>query len=554
MKNKLTLVLIVLMSTLFFPFSALAAEKQDRALIISTSNDITEVRILDTIISNFTSDITVKSDEESIKLDEYTHVFYVGTINKKISTDLINQMENFQGKVIFFGKNVEQLKKRFAFVKTSENEMIRSVSIPKSSIRTEIEEKRIIKKIEVVGKNQEVLASGDDTKPLIIKDNDSYYVGTTNFHNPIGMVIGEALYEVFGKQANSERVKYLRLEDIHPKVDAANLKEIAVYLKEQNIPYLVTVIPVYTSPKTQEEINLADVPELVKVLQYMQKNGASFILHGYKHQYRDSETGEGFEFWDVDNNRPVYQSQDDKIVIPTNEVQQQKLEQYEEKYIRDAIQNGVEEMISHRLYPLAFEPSHYAMSQAGYKILAEHFSTYVGQLQITDQSRKSTYSLITDGKPSFLHGMKLIPETMGYIDKDIKNPTNPYELSLKNMKAKGDDIAQYSDSYFAAFYHPYLGLDTLKEVVSILNSYPNTTWLDLKQSSNEVKVDDILIQSENGEITIEKDRLSSEYETTIVVNHSFKYLLIAGGLLFIMAIYLITSRFNLNPSTEIRNE
>lgn len=553
MKNKLTLVLIVLVSTLFFPFSTLAAEKQERALIISTSNDLTEARILDTIISNFTSDITVKSDEESIKIDEYTHVFYVGTINKKVPTELINQMENFQGKVIFFGKNVEQLKKRFAFVKTSEYEIIRSVSIPKSTIRSEIEEARIIKKIEV-GKNQEILANGDDTKPLIIKDNDSYYVGTTKFHNPIGMVIGEALYEVFGKQPNSERVKYLRLEDIHPKVDAANLKEVAVYLKEQNIPYLVTIIPVYTYPKTQEEINLVDVPELVKVLQYMQKNGASFILHGYKHQYRETETGEGFEFWDVDNNRPVYQSKDDKVVIPTNEVQQQKLEAYEKKYIEDAIQNGVEEMIAHRLYPLAFEPSHYAMSQAGYKILAEHFSTYVGQLQITDQSRESTYSLITDGKPSFLHGMKLIPETMGYIDRDIKNPDNPFELSLKNMKATGDDIAQYSDAYFAAFYHPYLGLDTLKEVVSILNSYPNTTWLDLKQSTNEVKVDDILIQSKNGEITIEKNLLSSEYETNIVVNHTFKYLLIAGGLLFIMAIYLLTSRFNLNPSTEIRNE
>jgi len=541
MKNKIISLLIVIICIMFSYNTSVSAEQKDRVLIIYTadeSNDLTHVRILDIIVSYFTSDITIKSQEESINLDKFSHVFYVGFINKKLPPDLINQLEHYQGKVVFFGNNVEQLIKRYQFLETGGADTIRSVSIPQSPISTEIEETWATKKIKVIG-NQDILAFGDDTKPLIIKDKESYYVGTTNFQNPVGMILGQVLYEVFEKEPSNIRVKYLRLEDIHPKTDVLKLKEIARYLKSQEIPYLVTVIPVYTSPSTKEEIHLADVPELVKVLKYMQENGASFILHGYKHQYRDDETGEGFEFWDVKNNRPVYQLKDDKIVHPTNEGELQKLEDFEKGYIQKAIQNGVEEMIAHKLYPLAFEAPHYAMSQTGYKVLSEHFSTYVGQLQITDKSWKSSYSTIKSGKPSFLHGMTIIPETIGYVDRDFKNTTHPFDASLNNMKSLGDDVYQYSDSYLAAFYHPYLGLATLKEVVTHLNSYPNTVWFDLKKLPNEVKVDDVMIQTKDGELTIQKDKLSSTYEINLFVKDSFKYLLLFGGVLLSAAIYIV---------------
>jgi len=555
MKNKIILLFTVFMVGILSSHTPVSAEGESSAVIIyspNQSNDLTQVRILDTIVSHFTSDITITSDEESINLDEYSHVFYLGLINKKLSSSLIQQMEGFQGGMVFFGNNAEQLTKRYGFVSAGESETIRSVSIPQSGIKTEVEESRSILKINATS-NQEIVSVGDESKPLIIKDKGSYYVGTTNLHNPVGMVIGETLYEVFEKQKNEKKVKYLRLEDIHPKTDAKNLETVAKYLKNQKIPYLVTIIPVYTSKKIKEEIHFSDVPELVKVLQYMQKNGASFILHGYKHQYRETETGEGFEFWDVQNNRPIYQSKDDKVLFPTNVEEQLMLEDYERQYIKEAIENGVTEMIAHNLYPLAFEAPHYAMSQSGYEILSGYFSTYVGQLQITDQSRKSTYGPITNGKPSFLHGMTSIPETMGYIEKDIHNPEKPFAESLKNMKSLGDDVSQYSDGYLGAFYHPYLGLDTLKEVVKILNSYPNTTWLDLKQLPNKVEVENVLIQSKNGEVTIEKNIVSSDYEMNIFVKNSFMYVLLIGGLLFCLAIYFISIRQKNISSNETRN-
>ena len=65
------------------------------------------------------------------------------------------------------------------------------------------------------------------------------------------------------------------------------------------MPYMITVIPVYKDPDTGKIIHLKDKPELVDLLRSMQDDGAAIIMHGYTHQFYDSETGEGFEFWDV---------------------------------------------------------------------------------------------------------------------------------------------------------------------------------------------------------------------------------------------------------------
>ena len=48
---------------------------------------------------------------------------------------------------------------------------------------------------------------------------------------------------------------YLRLEDVHPVADINQLKEIAELLKEKQIPYMITVIPVYTDPQTGKRYN-----------------------------------------------------------------------------------------------------------------------------------------------------------------------------------------------------------------------------------------------------------------------------------------------------------
>ena len=78
------------------------------------------------------------------------------------------------------------------------------------------------------------------------------------------------------------------------------------------MPYMITVIPVYKDPDTGKIIHLKDKPELVDLLRSMQDDGAAIIMHGYTHQFYDSETGEGFEFWDVKTDQPIRQPKHEK--------------------------------------------------------------------------------------------------------------------------------------------------------------------------------------------------------------------------------------------------
>lgn len=188
----------------------------------------------------------------------------------------------------------------------------------------------------------------------------------------------------------------------------------------------------------------------------MQDDGASIIMHGYTHQFYDSETGEGFEFWDVKqinqfvNRNMKTKTKDD---FPNTEAYNQyvqKGEEFEEQYTTDHIEKGIQELVDAKLYPVAFEAPHYTMSQKGYEILSRYFSTYVGQLQLNDTTWRSMHSPFYTSTPSFLHGMKLMPETVGFIEEDKPQ-------AIAKMKERAVSVAKLSDGIIGAFYHPYLG-------------------------------------------------------------------------------------------------
>lgn len=120
------------------------------------------------------------------------------------------------------------------------------------------------------------------------------------------------------------------------------------------------------------------------------------------------------------------------------------------------------------------------MSQKGYEILSRYFSTYVGQLQLSDTTWKSMHSPAYRSTPSFLHGMKLMPETVGFIEEDKPQ-------AIAKMKANALSVAKLYDGVIGAFYHPYLGVKPLKEVLKDLESIPNIEWIDLQKEKNEVK-------------------------------------------------------------------
>ena len=146
------------------------------------------------------------------------------------------------------------------------------------------------------------------------------------------------------------------------------------------------------------------------------------------------------------------------------------------------------------------------MSQHGYEIVSNYFSTYVGQLQLSDKDWEimDTSPYITS--PSMLHGMELLPETMGYVQ-----PEDPE--SIQKMIAQTERVGFIRDGMFAAFYHPYLGVEGFEELIAEIEQLQNISWIDLKQMDVWVKGDNVSIHTENGKIVKELNQLKVVYSS-----------------------------------------
>ncbi|MGE6617982.1 DUF2334 domain-containing protein [Bacillus mycoides] len=523
--------------------SAQTSSKSKVLVLYSTEdNKITNnVQILNTQLGHFTKDITVKSlkeIKESTESSSYTHIVYIGEKKEDFSIAAKQFLENFSGPILVLGQNVEQLSNRFSFITLKETDIrIHTIEYPTNQLKNELHEERLMKKIETKGTTLAYALSADGTHPLIIQQGTSYYVATPNLFDWMSHYVGEMLFSYFGQIPETNKTSaYLRLEDVHPAVDVKQLKEIAELLKEKKLPYMITVIPVYKDPDTGKTVHLKDNSELIDVLHFMQDNGGSIVMHGYTHQFYDSETGEGFEFWDVKTDQPIRQPNHEKSKTKKDFQSTEDYNKYvkngkafEEKYIKDHIEKGITELVEAKLYPVAFEAPHYTMSQKGYEILSQYFSTYVGQIQLNDTTWKSMHSPAYISTPSFLHGMKLIPETVGFIEEGKPQ-------AIAKMKERALSITKLSDGIIGAFYHPYLGVEPLKEVLKELESIPNIKWIDLQKDMNEVKMKDIHITTNKEGIHIEKPTSANDIIDYI---KQYGFFLIIG---FIIIVFLLLLR------------
>ncbi|HDR4562700.1 DUF2334 domain-containing protein [Bacillus cereus] len=536
--------LLLFSIVLLIPIHASAqTSSQPKVLVLYSTKEDTvtnNIQILNTQLGHFTNDITVKSLKEATtttKSSSFTHVVYIGEKKEEFSTETKQFLENFSGPVLALGQNVEQLSSRFSFITLKSDDIrVNKITYPSKKLENTLEGERLIQSIDTNGTVLANASSSNNTHPLIVQHGTSYYVATPNLFDWMSHYVGEMLFSYFGQKPKTDKVSaYLRLEDVHPAADINQLKEIAELLKEKQIPYMITVIPVYKDPHTGKKIQLKDKPELVDLLRSMQDDGAAIIMHGYTHQFYDTETGEGFEFWDVKTDQPIRQPNHEKPKtqndFPNIEAYNQYIEKgeaFEEKYTTDHIEKGIQELVDAKLYPVAFEAPHYTMSQKGYEILSRYFSTYVGQLQLSDTTWKSMHSPAYRSTPSFLHGMKLMPETVGFIEEDKPQ-------AFAKMKERALSVAKLSDGVIGAFYHPYLGVKPLKEVLKNLESIPNMEWIDLQKETNEVKMKDIHITTNKDGIHVEKPTSTDDIMDYV---KQYGFLLILGFLVIVFLLLL----------------
>jgi uncharacterized protein YdaL len=99
------------------------------------------------------------------------------------------------------------------------------------------------------------------------------------------LAFADLLFDSLAPKAVERHRALVRIEDVGPDSDPAELKAVTDYLYAQKVPFSVAVYPRYRDPKGGQDYTLAKRPKVVAALKYAQSHGGTVIAHGYTHQF-----------------------------------------------------------------------------------------------------------------------------------------------------------------------------------------------------------------------------------------------------------------------------
>ena len=315
---------------------------------------------------------------------------------------------------------------------------------------------------------QGVTAGG--TLPWGIRSGRLTYVG----ENPFSYVeegnrylaFADLLFDTLAPATPTRTRALVRLEDVDPTSNPDNLRAFADYLASRNVPFSVAVIPEYRDPVLSPgsaPIRIADRPDFVAALRYMQTKGGTLLMHGYTHQYGttanpiNGRSGVDYEFTamtlDAGGNPVVVGPvAEDSVAWATGRL---------DAGIAAFTQAGL-------AAPTIFEFPHYVASLNAYRAASQKFSTryervtyFPGALGGTP-NYGSPQGIALPYVGTDVWGSKIIPENLGYVIDGIR-PASTIVATAARVKAVRDAVASF-------FYHPYLPLAGLQQAVEGLQA------------------------------------------------------------------------------------
>jgi len=202
----------------------------------------------------------------------------------------------------------------------------------------------------------------------------------------------------------------------------------------------------------------------------MQSHGGTLVMHGYTHQYSNvanpytAVTGDDFEFYRVTENSDHSLN----YLGPVAEDSQ--------SWALGRIDSSAKEFKKAKIdAPQIFEFPHYAGSAADYQAVAQRFGTrwergmyYGGYLT----GAQIDYShVIGEGFPYVVrdvYGTTVLPENCGPYAPEAFYGFRPHTVA--DILAAADAQLVVRDGVAGFYYHPFEGLDALKQIVAGFNA------------------------------------------------------------------------------------
>jgi len=289
----------------------------------------------------------------------------------------------------------------------------------------------------------------------LVADSPFAYAGPRDRY----LAFCDLLHDMLGVNHETSHRAMVRLEDVNPDEDAAQVQRAVDVFIREGVPFQISLVPVFVDPKARRQVALSENPELVAVLHKAVAHGGTIVLHGYTHQYRGM-TPSDFEFWDALRNGP---RGDDSAQL-----------------VRDKLTAALAECFRNDIFPVAWETPHYLASPLDYVEFGKVFSTLNDQTGINAQGAQQFFPYPTVD----MRGLQIIPENIGYLPVD--NPV-PREL-VDNARA----MMVVRDGIASAFLHDFIDPKFLDDVVRGIRQL-GYKYISMRDFACRVSIPDELI-------------------------------------------------------------
>jgi len=323
--------------------------------------------------------------------------------------------------------------------------------------------------------------------PYIVRGGNFWYVADSPFsfisEEDRYLIFTDVLHDILGINHADDHRAVIRIEDVSPVTSPDQLRAVADCLAAEQVPFVVSVIPVYTDPLgaanhgQPRTVSLSKTPGVQEALDYMIAKGGQIVLHGYTHQYDtvpnpyNGVSGDDYEFFRV------------TLDGAGNLDEFRPLAEDSRKWAHARVTSGLRELSQSGFKAAGWVTPHYAASALDYEVFGARFPLTIQRAlyfdntgsvsgkprQPTVRSSESSDDLHLAGQffPYIIHndiyGQKIVPENLGNVDPTLVNDSPARSASDMIRIARKNKVVR--DGWASGFYHPFLGIEALRELV-----------------------------------------------------------------------------------------
>jgi uncharacterized protein YdaL len=421
-------------------------------------------------------------------VDRYSATIYVGsTYDEPLPAAFLDDVVASNRPVVWMYNNIWQLTSRHPNFQDTYGWMwsgydlsaVNAVIYKNRSLSRDPSNGAGIMNYATVGQNVTVLATAQradgSTFPWAVRSRNLTYLGEIPFvyfsEGDRMLAFADLLFDALAPDRSERHRALVRIEDVSPDSDPAELRVVADYLSSQNVPFSFGVSPQFRDPLgvlnngTPQTIRLDQRRAVVDALRYMQSKGGVMLEHGWTHQYSniknpyDGVTGDDFEFYRVVENA-------DHTLTWVGPVPEDS-----SRWNRDRITGAAGDFKRVGLStPTIFEFPHYSASATAYREVASSFNTryerslyFLGVLTGAPVDHSRMVGQMFPYVIRDVYGTRVLPENIGNVE-----PEDWFQYKARLPEAIVADAQRnlvVRDGFASFYFHPFFDISYLRQTV-----------------------------------------------------------------------------------------